>query len=186
MLKAIFCQLPNGIIGVNNRLPWDDIKFNPLKSFDMTLFKEITYGKDILMGTKTWDSLNHKLLPGRGKHLVLTKKPVIPNFKQDMTFLNLDTFRLYQENNPDKEIILIGGAQLYNQFLNECSVIYKSVYYPHDNTMLGELANNPTAVSIDQSFVKSLEDRSKYSVELLGGCNYKGDILSVGKYTRSL
>ncbi|HEV7157958.1 MAG TPA: dihydrofolate reductase [Caulobacteraceae bacterium] len=48
----------NGVIGRAGVLPWR------LKS-DMALFRALTMGKPVIMGRRTWDSLQKKPLPGR-------------------------------------------------------------------------------------------------------------------------
>ncbi len=57
----------NGIIGANGRLPWhlpEDLKH----------FKQLTLGHPVIMGRKTWESLNGKALPGRD-NIVVTRRP---------------------------------------------------------------------------------------------------------------
>ena len=56
----------NGIIGRDGGLPWHI-------SSDLKRFKEITMGKPIIMGRKTWDSLPRKPLPGR-LNIVVTRQ----------------------------------------------------------------------------------------------------------------
>jgi dihydrofolate reductase len=48
----------NGVIGVGGALPWR------LKS-DLAMFRELTLGKPLIMGRKTWESLPRRPLPGR-------------------------------------------------------------------------------------------------------------------------
>jgi dihydrofolate reductase len=55
----------NGVIGRNGALPWR------IKS-DMAHFKNVTMGKPVIMGRKTWDSLPKKPLPGR-TNIVVTR-----------------------------------------------------------------------------------------------------------------
>lgn len=55
----------NGVFGSGGRLPWR------LKS-DMALFKQLTLGKPVIMGRKTWDSLPKRPLPGR-MNIVLSR-----------------------------------------------------------------------------------------------------------------
>jgi dihydrofolate reductase len=55
----------NGVFGRDGALPWR------LKS-DMALFKQLTMGKPIIMGRRTWDSLPRKPLPGR-MNIVLSR-----------------------------------------------------------------------------------------------------------------
>ena len=52
------------MIGKDNRLPW----YLPA---DLQHFKEITMGKPMIMGRRTWESLPG-LLPGR-RHIVITR-----------------------------------------------------------------------------------------------------------------
>src|SRR3954471_13042458 len=57
----------NGIIGRHGRLPWhlpEDLKH----------FKRLTLGHPVIMGRKTWESLNGKALPGRD-NIVVTRTP---------------------------------------------------------------------------------------------------------------
>ena len=55
----------NRVIGAAGALPWR------LKS-DMVLFRELTIGKPVIMGRKTWDSLLRRPLPGR-TNIVLSR-----------------------------------------------------------------------------------------------------------------
>jgi dihydrofolate reductase len=48
----------NGVIGAGGALPWR------LKS-DLAMFRELTLGKPLIMGRKTWESLPRRPLPGR-------------------------------------------------------------------------------------------------------------------------
>ena len=56
----------NGVIGREGGLPWHI-------SSDLKRFKEITMGKPVIMGRKTWDSLPRKPLPGR-RNIVITRQ----------------------------------------------------------------------------------------------------------------
>lgn len=57
----------NGIIGRNGGLPWH-------LSSDLKRFKEITMGKPVIMGRKTWESLPRRPFPGR-RNIVVTRQP---------------------------------------------------------------------------------------------------------------
>lgn len=64
-LALVVARARNGVIGREGDLPWR------LRS-DLALFKQVTMGKPIVMGRKTWDSLPRKPLPGR-LNLVLSR-----------------------------------------------------------------------------------------------------------------
>ncbi len=55
----------NGVIGRDGALPWR------LKS-DLAMFRQVTMGKPVIMGRKTWDSLPRRPLPGR-TNIVLSR-----------------------------------------------------------------------------------------------------------------
>jgi len=97
----------NRELGKNNDLIWkipEDLKF----------FKDNTIGKTIVMGINTFNSLP-KLLPGR-KHIVLTSKNVLLD-DSVMLFHNLDDLLEFLKT-LDEEIMVIGGASLYNQMID--------------------------------------------------------------------
>ena len=56
-LAAIVAVTENGVIGRDNDLPW----YLPA---DLRYFKRVTLGKPVIMGRKTWESLDRPL-PGR-------------------------------------------------------------------------------------------------------------------------
>jgi dihydrofolate reductase len=65
-LAIIVARAKNGVIGVNNTLPWrlpEDLKH----------FKNTTLGHPIIMGRNTWESLG-KALPGR-RNIVVSRNP---------------------------------------------------------------------------------------------------------------
>lgn len=94
-------------LGKNNKLIW------PIKE-DLKFFKEQTMGKPIIMGRKTLESLP-KLLPGR-VHVVLTRgnidnsQIIVVHSKEEL----LDYIEAYQ-----KEVMIIGGASIYQEMLEE-------------------------------------------------------------------
>lgn len=57
-LALIAAVSTNGVIGVENRLPWR------LRG-DLKYFKATTLGKPVVMGRRTWESIGAKPLPGR-------------------------------------------------------------------------------------------------------------------------
>ena len=63
-LTLLVARSRNGVIGVDNRLPWhlpDDLK----------RFRQLTMGHPIIMGRRTWDSIGRPL-PGR-RSIVVTR-----------------------------------------------------------------------------------------------------------------
>ncbi len=101
----------NGVIGRGNALPWR------LKS-DMAHFRELTMGKPVVLGRKTFTSIG-KPLAGRTT-IVISRDTnfsapgivVAPNFDAALTSARGDALR----RNADA-IIVAGGADIYAQAL---------------------------------------------------------------------
>ena len=104
----------NGVIGLNNQLPWhlpEDLKY----------FKSVTMGKPLIMGRKTYDSIGRPL-PGR-TNIVITRDPewhaegvqVAQTLLQAMTLA-----RLACADAGAEEIMVIGGEQIYRLTLAGC------------------------------------------------------------------
>jgi dihydrofolate reductase len=66
IISLVVAASRNGVIGKDGGLPWHI-------SSDLKLFKQITLGKPVIMGRKTWDSLPRKPLPGR-RNIVISRK----------------------------------------------------------------------------------------------------------------
>lgn len=111
-LSLIAAMAKNRVIGRNNILPWhlpEDLKY----------FKATTLGKPILMGRKTFDSIG-KPLPGRTS-VVLTRNPDW-HVEGCLVVQSLDA-ALMQLADRD-EILVIGGAELYQQTLPRADRLY--------------------------------------------------------------
>lgn len=106
----------NRNIGFNGDMPWG----KTMKS-DLERFKELTSNKMIVMGRKTFESLPG-ILPFRA-HIVLTnqdlsiRSPFVTTYKSVEDVLKLIAFE-------DEEVFIIGGAQVYEQFLPHADRIY--------------------------------------------------------------
>ena len=115
MVSIVVAFDDNGIIGDKGRLPWNIPE-------DLRKFKEITLGKVVIMGRKTYESIG-KPLPGR-VNIVLTKKKnyapqgvlVCGDFKESIK----------KAAEYKKEIFVIGGAEIYKQALKVCEKLYVS------------------------------------------------------------
>lgn len=98
----------NNELGKNNDLIWR------IKE-DLQFFKENTMGKPIAMGYNTFMSLRGgKPLPGR-HHIILTSKEIEKN-EQITIVRTIDELLKYIENYKD-EVMIIGGASVYNQMI---------------------------------------------------------------------
>lgn len=118
----------NRELGKNNDLIWHlpgDLKF----------FRKITTNHTIIMGRKTFESLP-KMLPNR-KHIVLTTKG---NFQSEVEVYKELKQILKTYKDTQEEIFIIGGASIYEQFLDYSDKLYLTeidaqeeadVYFPN-------------------------------------------------------
>jgi len=103
----------DGIIGVNNDIPWHLPE-------DLKRFKRLTLNKTVIMGRKTFESLNSKPLPNRA-NLVISSKPIeVPGVRQ----VNTPEQALELAKTMSNEIFIIGGARIYEYFLPLADKIY--------------------------------------------------------------
>ncbi len=105
----------NGLIGAGDHLPWR-------LPDDMRRFREITMGKPVLMGRKTYESipLRFRPLPGR-TNIVLSHQTTYD--APGCTVVHSLPQALSAASGHD-ELMVIGGALLYEQLLPQADRIY--------------------------------------------------------------
>lgn len=113
-LSLIAAMDENGLIGAGRGLPWhlpNDLKY----------FKRMTLGKPILMGRKTWETLD-KPLPQR-LNLVMTRDTayhvdgakIVRTLEGAMRLAKADGF---------EELMVVGGAEVYALALPQADTLY--------------------------------------------------------------
>jgi dihydrofolate reductase len=118
IISLIVAVSRNGVIGVDNQLPWhlpDDLRY----------FKSVTMGKPLIMGRKTHESIGRPL-PGRA-NIVLTRDRqwtadgvVVVN---DLDAAIAAAKRACDASNVD-EVMIIGGEQIYKMTLDTAHRLY--------------------------------------------------------------
>ena len=125
-LSIIVAMAKNNAIGKNNQLLWH-------LPNDLKRFKALTLGKPVVMGRKTYESIIQSLgkpLPGRDNLVITSDTQYISknNHSADNVFFFTDINNLLnylqEKYSADKEIMIIGGGEIYKQFLNLSSKIY--------------------------------------------------------------
>jgi dihydrofolate reductase len=106
MITLILAMADNGVIGKGGAIPWrigDDLK----------RFKQLTMGKPVVMGRKTWDSLPKKPLPER-TNIVITRQP---DWKEDGAVPAASLDEALAKAADAAEVMVIGGAEIYRAAL---------------------------------------------------------------------
>jgi len=118
-IALIAAVAENGVIGVDNRLPWK-------LSGDLKFFKRTTMGKPMIMGRKTWESFGARPLPGR-PHIVLTRDPEYraegATLARDLDAALVEARRLAEGAGAD-EVMVIGGEALFREMLPRADRLY--------------------------------------------------------------
>ncbi|MDQ2101652.1 dihydrofolate reductase [Azospirillum isscasi] len=115
-ISLVVAAARNGVIGRNGTLPWS-------LPGDLTRFKELTLGKPILMGRRTWDSLPRKPLPGRD-NLVVSRS--VPAGERDGVrwFGGIGAALDWCRAQGAAEACVIGGADLFRETLPLADAIH--------------------------------------------------------------
>lgn len=115
MISIIAAMDRNRLIGKDNTLPWR-------LPADLAHFKQVTMGKPIIMGRKTWDSLGRPL-PGRTNVVVTRDRDfsaagcvVVHSMDEALTAAD-----------GHEEIMIIGGSSFYEQALPLADRMYLTV-----------------------------------------------------------
>ncbi|MDR1682444.1 MAG: dihydrofolate reductase [Candidatus Symbiothrix sp.] len=87
---------------------------------DLKRFKEITTGKPIVMGRRTFDSLPKGALPNR-RNIVISRNPYL-KIENAEVYSSLDYALLKLKD--EEEVFIIGGAQIYKQILSDADKLY--------------------------------------------------------------
>lgn len=103
-ITLILARAANGVIGADGKMPWH-------LPADLRRFKQLTMGRPMIMGRKTFDSLP-AVLEGR-RHIVLTRDPAWQDEGAEPVASVEEALK--HANAP--QVMVIGGAEIYRLFL---------------------------------------------------------------------
>lgn len=103
-ITLILARAANGVIGASGKMAWH-------LPADLRRFKQLTMGRPMIMGRKTFDSLP-AILEGR-RHIVLTRDPDWQDEGAEPVATIEEALKL--ANAP--HVMVIGGAEIYRLFL---------------------------------------------------------------------
>ena len=109
MITLVLAMAKNGVIGKDGAIPWRLAE-------DLKRFKQITMGKPVVMGRKTWDSLPRKPLLGRDNIVVTRQK----GWSADGA---ITAHSLEQALARGGDISVIGGGEIYREALPQADRI---------------------------------------------------------------
>jgi len=144
----------NRLIGADNGMPWH-------LPADFKHFKEITMGKPVVMGRKTFESIGRPL-PGR-KNIVISRK----GFSADGVTSADSIDAALQLVSDVEEVMIIGGANIYTQLIEKASRLYLThvdaecegdAWFPEFDPRQWNIIN--------ESFVK-MDDKNNYNFNIV-------------------
>ncbi|AGR46606.1 dihydrofolate reductase [Bacillus phage v_B-Bak6] len=184
MIKMILACDLNGVIGNNRELPW-----GRSLPYDLNRFKELTEGHIVVMGRKTFESLGSKPLPNR-ENVVLSRSILqnehLTHFNSEESKTKLyhspsvgDVLDEYDWSGGDRDLWIIGGLNVYEQFMPYVQEIYLTVVKGRfegdtkiDRGLFIELDNNFNREVIEY---KMKDKENKYGMTFVKYTRIKGE-----------
>lgn len=121
------------VIGRNNSLPWNIPE-------DMQNFKNLTSGKTVIMGRKTFESIPEKFRPLPNRHNIIVSRNM--SLQPGIDVCKSVHEAIEKAKSYGKETFIIGGSSIYEQTLPLADKMYLSLvkkkyegdsYFPNFN-----------------------------------------------------
>lgn len=117
IISLVAAMDKNGVIGYQNQLPWH-------LPADLQHFKRLTWGKPVVMGRKTFESLG-KPLPGQLNIILSTQAYFTIDHPDCQIFCDLKEALASVSAVP--EVMVIGGAYLFERALPLAHKMYLTI-----------------------------------------------------------
>lgn len=115
---AIWAQDQNGLIGREGVLPWH-------LPADLAFFKCMTVGHTLVMGRKTFEGMNKRLLPDR-ETIILTGQKDYEVPEGARVLHSVDEV-LEATKDSKKTVMIAGGGKVFEGFMPYTDVFYRTV-----------------------------------------------------------
>ena len=155
MIKILVAFDENRVIGKNNELIWH-------LPADLKRFKALTTGHVIIMGRKTYESIN-RLLPGRTTHIVSRQTDYSVAGAHVSHSLSAAIANAAAQEPENQETFVIGGGELYRAALPLADRLYLTVVAaePAGDTLMPELDLSDWQLQSAQEYAP--DDRHAYA-----------------------
>lgn len=121
ILCSIAAMAQNRVIGKNNELPWHIPE-------DLKHFKQTTFGRLVIMGRKTYESLGAPL-PKRRNIVLSRSHMILPAEVEQSSDIDGLLRELEQEQPKEEEVFIIGGAEIYKLTLSRIQRLYLTIIH---------------------------------------------------------
>ncbi|OJW13947.1 MAG: hypothetical protein BGO49_07395 [Planctomycetales bacterium 71-10] len=116
-VSAIVAMTRDRVIGLEGRMPWRLPR-------DLKHFRKVTWGKPIIMGRKTYESLGRPL-PGR-RNIVLSRATFATS-PEVLVAHSVEEALALARREATGEAMVVGGGQVYEAFLDRCRTIHLTI-----------------------------------------------------------
>jgi|SRR3989338_3039618 len=116
IISIIAAMGKNRVIGNKGKLPWH-------MPADMKYYREKTKGKPVIMGRKTFDSMDNKPLPNR-TNIIITHGT---DYKAEGAIVVHSADEALMAAGNAEEVMIIGGSNIYKKFLPRANRIYLTI-----------------------------------------------------------
>ena len=157
MISLIVAASTNNAIGKNNQLLWS-------LPNDMKFFKNTTWGMPIIMGRKTYESMD-KPLPGR-INVVITRQTGW-SAEDTVVAKDLDDAIKKAAETNGKEIFIIGGGEIFKLAIEIADRIYLTRVHAtiEGDTFFPAIDENKWQLTSNQDFEADNKHKFAYSFQ---------------------
>lgn len=159
-LSFVVAASTNNAIGKNNQLLWH-------LPNDLAFFKNITWGMPVLMGRKTFESIQSNPLKGR-RNLILTHDAL---FTTEGAYVvhSIDQGMQFAFENHYQELMILGGAKVYQQTIALAQKIYLTrvhAIFEDADAFIPEIKKNEWELVANEDFFKDEKHAYDYSFQV--------------------
>jgi dihydrofolate reductase len=161
IVRAIAAMTAERGIGYQGQMPW----YLPE---DFKLFKQLTLGHTVVMGSKTYWSLPDRARPLPGRiSVVITRDlkrsyPLGVEIVSDISAWFRDTVAASHDESEDRQVWIIGGGEIYRETLQYCDELYIS-------SVNGSFQTDTSFPIFEQDFqLDRSEDFSSFTLNIYG------------------
>ncbi len=160
IVSLVVAASTNNAIGKNGQLLWN-------LPNDMKFFKNVTWAMPVAMGRKTLEALGSKPLNGR-LNIVITRQD---NYSEPgfTTVANIGNSVLLAQRNDYKELMIIGGGEIYTAAMPIADKIYITRVHATFNdadAFFPEIDQHKWRLTSNQDFFKDEKHAYDYSFQL--------------------
>jgi dihydrofolate reductase len=163
IVSAIVAAASNNVIGDGEGLPWH-------LSTDTKYFKRVTLDHHVIMGRKTFDSIDRPL--PRRTNIVITRDLLYAG-TGILVAHSVEEALTIAYDNDETEVFIIGGGEIYRMSMSYCDKIYLtrvlaepegSVFFPDLDPEIWELTSSethPAGEKDDHAFIFEVYQRKQ-------------------------